>query len=390
MQTGKKIKICHIATASLGGGASKNIAYTLQGLDKSRYGIDFVIGRYHTEKVTEIENVNLIVFNTLVRKAKPLLDLITILRLLVLIRSRKYDIVHTHQPKAGFLGTVAAWMARAPVIIHGIYGTTFHRSQSYFVQRFYIFLEKLAAKLADCNVVNGEDMKRKYIENGIGDPAMYCVIYSGINLSEFYKARNFPETIVHEKRKQLGVGKDDIIIGNVALLEPQKGHIYSIEAAKRIVVENPRAKFLFAGSGYYREELERLVSENALSQSIIFTGYRTDIAEVMSTFDILLLTSIREGLPQVFVQASLLGKPIVTFDVEGSNQIVNETKNGFVVPLKDVNQLVERLKYLINNLSLAKEIGSNGAKILDFSMWSIETRIRTIAQLYEKLEIEKL
>jgi len=210
------------------------------------------------------------------------------------------------------------------------------------------------------------------------------VIHSGMDLDSFYKAGDLPQETIIEKRRELGVADDEIVIGKVASLEPRKGHEYAIQAAKKLIQHHHRVRFLFVGDGWYRPKLEQMVHQNGLEESIIFTGYREDIAEVMATFDIAILTSLWEGLPQVLVQAAAIGKPIVTFDVEGAKEVVKDGVNGFIVSSKDIDALVDKVGYLLADTKRAKSMGERGRDMIS-DKWSIRTMQEQTCRLYDEL-----
>jgi len=380
----EKYKVLHIVTRFLKwGGAERNTYYSIQGLDRDRYEVDLAIGRdSQPDLLSNYAYGRVFQINPLVRDPNPLLDPIALLRLYKLIRANRYDIVHTHTGKAGALGRIAARMAGVPIIVHGLHGTM--ASPNPILDKIYLLLDRFTGRFTDCFISVGEDLKQRYIERRIGDPSKYRVIHSGMDLDSFYKARDLPKEAIIEKRNELGVADDAAIIGKVAALEPRKGYKYAVLAARKLVQNHDNIKFLFIGDGWYRSKLEKMVRQNGLEDSIIFTGYREDVAEVMATFDIALLTSLWEGLPQVLVQAAASGKPIVTFAVEGAKEVVKDGVNGFIVPSKDVDSLVEKVEYLLSDLEKARAMGRQGREIIG-DQWTVEAMQEKTRKLYDEL-----
>jgi glycosyltransferase involved in cell wall biosynthesis len=107
----------------------------------------------------------------------------------------------------------------------------------------------------------------------------------------------------------------------------------------------------------------------------------------MATFDIAILTSLWEGLPQVLVQAAAIGKPIVTFDVEGAKEVVKDGVNGFIVPLKDVDALVDKMGYLLADTKRPKSMGERGKAMIS-DKWSIRTMQEQTRCLYDELVVK--
>lgn len=382
-----RYKALHIVTRFLKwGGAERNTYYSIQGLDRDRHEVDLAIGRDSQRALLKDYSYGQVFqVNTLVRDPNPFYDPIALFRLYRIIKSGNYDIVHTHTGKAGALGRIAARMAGVPIIVHGLHGTM--ASPNPILDRIYLFLDRFTGRFTDCFISVGEDLKQRYIERGIGDPSKYRVIHSGMDLDAFYKAADLPKEVIGKKKRELGANEDVIIIGKVASLEPRKGHKYTIQAAKKLAQLHDNIKFLFVGDGWYRSKLERMVRRNGLEDSIIFTGYREDIAEVMATFDIVLLTSLWEGLPQVLVQAAAVGKPIVAFAVEGAKEVVKDGVNGFIVPSKDVNSLVEKVEYLLSDLERAQAMGRQGREITG-DQWTVETMQEKTCKLYDELVVK--
>lgn len=383
-----RYRVLHIVTRFLKwGGAERNTYYSIRGLDPNRYRVDLAVGRdSQLDLLENYEHGQVFQVKTLVRDPNPLLDLLALFQLYRLIKSGNYDIVHTHTGKAGILGRLAARMAGVPIIIHGLHGTM--TSPNPVLDRIYLFLDRFTGRFTDCFVSVGEDLKQRYIERGIGNPSKYRVIHSGMNLDSFYNAGDLPKEAIIKKRRELGVADDELVIGKVASLEPRKGHKYAISATKELIQHHTNIKLLFVGDGWYRPKLEEMVQQNNLEDSIVFTGYREDIAEVMATFDIVILTSLWEGLPQVLVQAAAIGKPIVTFDVEGAKEVVKDGVNGFIVPLKNVDALTEKVEYLLSDMERARAIGKQGRKIIS-DQWTIETMQEKTRELYEELLASK-
>ncbi|MCD6319965.1 MAG: glycosyltransferase family 4 protein [Candidatus Desulfofervidaceae bacterium] len=379
-----RVAVLHIVTRFLKwGGAERNTYYSIQGLDRERYDVDLAIGRdSQLDLLENYEHGQVLQIDSLVRDPNPLLDLGALFRLYRLIKSGNYDIVHTHTGKAGILGRIAARIARVPIIIHGLHGTM--TSPNPVLDKIYLFLDRFTGRFTDCFISVGEDLKQRYIKRKIGDPSKYRVIHSGMDLNAFYKAGDLPKPAVIKKRRELGVADDELAVGMVASLEPRKGHKYAISAIRELIQHHTNIKLLFVGDGWYRAKLEELVRQNGLEDSIIFTGYREDIAEVIATFDIVILTSLWEGLPQVLVQSAAVGKPIVTFDVEGAEEVVQDGVNGFIVPLKDVDALVEKVEYLLSGMERAMAMGRQGRKIIG-EQWTVETMQEKTRQLYEEL-----
>ncbi|GAG42901.1 unnamed protein product, partial [marine sediment metagenome] len=176
----------------------------------------------------------------------------------------------------------------------------------------------------DAYISVSEVLSEKYIEKGIGKKEDYHTVYSGMKLETFYGARG--KIDCRKKQRELGIGLEDFVIGNVARLETRKGHKFLIDAFKNVVEEQKdgHVKLLIIGEGNKREYLENYVKELNLRGKVIFTGYRDGVEELMALMDIFVLTSLREGLPRVLVQAAAVGMPSVAFNVDGVPEIIKD------------------------------------------------------------------
>jgi glycosyltransferase involved in cell wall biosynthesis len=188
----------------------------------------------------------------------------------------------------------------------------------------------------------------------------------------------------HEIRTSLGVPADAPLVGKVARLEEPKGHRFFLQLAERILEASPDVHFVAIGTGDLLDVLREETRRRGVADRVHFAGYRDDIAEVLAALDVLVLTSLWEGLPRVLVQAAATGVPSVTFDVEGAHEIVRDGVTGYVVPSKNVGVLADRVANLLADPAKARAMGQ-AARSMVHDGWTIETMVAEIAALYEEL-----
>lgn len=383
----KKIKVCHVITRFLRGGGAKNTFYTIRGLDHETFEIHLIVGKdVYWDQVNELRNIKTIQVKELVRNPNPVKDIKALISLFRIMKREKYDIVHTHLAKAGFIGRLAAFITNTPIIVHSVHGITFPQSAHPVKRRIYLGFERIVGKFTSAFVPVGEDLKESYVSHKIGEFERYTVIRSGMNLGLFFNAKNNLASI-QKLRIEFNININDLVLGYVASLEERKGHKYAIKVAQRIVHQFPNAKFLFVGEGHLKHYLESEIKREGLENNIILTGYRSDIHQVMGVFDLKIFTSLWEGLPQVLVQAAAVGLPIVAFDADGVCEVVKEGINGFIVKKKDVKYFADRIIEVLSNLDHYKEQGLYGKRIVN-SEWEIETMVKKTSALYKKLYIK--
>lgn len=382
-----KPKVLHIVTHIVGGGAEKNTIDTVKGLHRLGYEVHLMSGgNIDHNLLGELElpsDVQTIIIPELTRNINPVKDYVAYRRICRQITKEKYKIVHTHMAKAGVLGRSAARKSGVPCVIYGIHGMLFPRTANILKRWTCRMIERYCGRYTDHFVAVGEDLKRQYISAGVGEPSKYHVIHTGIDVERFRKASNNSQEEICKLKKDIGVGIDDVVVGMVTRFDKNKGIEYFIEAAANVGRKIDHVKFVVVGDGKWREELNGYAAELGVLDKVIFTGYRSDIADMISIFDVAVLTSMREGLSQFLVQAALMAKPIVTFAVEGAWEVVKDGVNGYIVPVKSVNTLSDRICKLVNDEGLRSEMGERSRHVIGNSR-TVDNMINQIDELYRK------
>lgn len=389
---GRKIRVAHIISRMVTGGAEENTLFTIQGLDKNRYDIDLIVGEECNKNIFDISQesgFNIIQINGLKGKLNFFYDPIILMKLVMLLKRNHYDIVHSHTTKTGILGRLAARIVGVPIIICGLHGTAIQTFSSKILNWALIFFEKLTGRFTDAYISVSEILSKNYKEKGIGINTKYYTVYSGMNLDKFYNVKGSikKEIIV----KELGISSDNFIIGNIGRLEVAKGHKFVIDAFKKVQEkrEDCLLKLMIIGEGEEELNLIKYVKKLGLEDKIIFTGYRKDVGKLMAIMDILVLSSLREGLPRVLVQAAAVGIPSVAFSVDGVPEIVKDGYNGFLVKPRDVNQLADKIIKYIDNRKLVELHGKNGRNFVN-GKWSFENMVNKVDKIYQELIQEKI
>lgn len=383
-----KIKVLHIITRVANGGADENTLFTINGLNKNEYDIDLLAGSESEKEILERislkSDIDYFKIDSLVRDISLHNDIRALFEIYKIIKENNYDIVHTHIAKAGVLGRLAAKMAGVPHIIHGVHGITFPDQINIIKRELFKNIERFCGLFTDKFITVGEDMKQKYIQARVGKPDEYITIRSGMELSQFINAADNDSKKIINLKNEIGLKNDDLIIGMVSKLEKRKGYKYYLRVAKKVVESFPNVKFLIIGNGPEYKRLVKKTKKMNLDKNIIFTGYRTDIADVFSILDVKVLTSLWEGLPRVLVQAAAVAKPIVTFDVDGAWEIVEEDKNGFIVPMRDIEAMTNKLKLLIEDKRLRERMGEFSQEKVS-NAWTIENMVKETDKVYKNL-----
>ena len=380
------LKVLHVHTRMIRGGADENTLFTVNGLDPQRFQVALAVGGGSEPSMLAkiAPHVEVVEIPELVRDISPRNDIAAFRKLRRHIRAGRYDIVHTHTAKGGILGRFAARAAGVSIIVHTLHGSTFHGALDPIQYRLYWLLEKLTARFTKRIISVGEDLKDRYLTAGISSVDRYAVIRSGMDLGQFWTAAAMSGAQKADVRRSLGVPADAPLVGMVARLEERKGYRYFIDMAERVLKQVPTAQFVGVGAGEQLDFLKAEVKRRGLSGQVHFPGFRADIAEVLACLDVAVLTSLWEGLPRALVQAAACSVPAVTFEVEGAREVVKDGVNGYVVPSKDVEQLADRVISLLAHPDRARAMGIAGSGLVH-DAWTIESMVRDITTVYEAL-----
>jgi glycosyltransferase involved in cell wall biosynthesis len=360
------MKVGHVITRLIVGGAQENTVATCLGLRRLGYECDLVAGPQTGPE--GLLTADAIVVESLRREPNPWLDAQACRELYRLFLRRRYDIVHTHSGKAGILGRLAARLAGVPVVVHTIHGPSFYRYQNPIGNWIFRGLEQIAAEWTTQFVSVADAMTEQYQAAGI--VGKYVTIHSGMNTDAFLRAKP----------------TEEMVVGKVARFFRLKGYEYLFEAAPRIVAAVPNVKFLLVGDGVLRERFERQAEQMGLRDRFEFAGLvrPEEIPGYMARMSVLVHLSLREGLPRTLPQALACGKPVVAFDVDGSQEVCRDGETGFLIRAGDSAALAEAVIRLLQDKSLATKVGNQGRELVR-EEFSEELMVRRIDELYRQL-----
>ena len=388
ISTIKRVKLAHLIARMGTGGAEENTCYTIQGLDKAKYEIDLIVGDEfgsQYERIFKKEKIKVIQISRFIGNLNFWYDISLFLNLIKIFYRNRYDIVHTHGTKAGIIGRIAARITGVPIIIHGLHGSALDAFSSKWLNILFLYLERLAGYFTDAHISVSTILSQNYLKQKIGKPERYYTVRSGMELGSFSRDN---EPGIEAKRKELSIGSDDFVLGNISRLELLKGHSLLLKAFK-ILTEQEKDKsrriiLMIIGDGEEKENIYQDIKELGLEKSVILKGYRNDIPNILAVVDLLVHTSFREGLPRVMVQAAATGVPMVAFNVDGIPEIIRDDYNGFLVEPKNINQLVEKITIYLRKPELLKMHGDNSKRVVK-NRWTIEGMVKGTDKIYSKL-----
>ncbi len=383
-------RVLHVITRLILGGAQENTLYSALGQLRSP-GMEVALC-YGADDGTEgslvpraqAAGLPLVHEPTLVRPIAPADDARCLARLTRLMRQGRYDVVHTHSSKAGILGRMAARLAGTPVVVHTFHSLVFHEYQERWKNALYVALERLTAPMADALVSVNDRTTEGLLAAGVGRPEQYSTIYSGMALEQFLGVRE--RLSVAEARRRLGLPADVPVVGKVARLFPLKGHAQFLEAASAIARADPRVCFLLVGGGPLREELVADAARRGLGDRVVFAGAVEPeaVPAAIQAMDVVVHTSLREGIARVLPQALAVGKPVVTFALDGAPEVVHPGVSGELVGAGDTAALAARTLELLADPGRRARYGEAG-RAFAAANFGLPTMVARINALYDRL-----
>jgi glycosyltransferase involved in cell wall biosynthesis len=292
------------------------------------------------------------------------------------MRALRPDIVHTHSSKAGFVGRLAARMAGVPRILYTPHGHVFHSYYGSPLTRVFIALERFAARFTERIVVLTDAEIEQHLAVGVGRRGQFVKIPSGVELPAVQAEACGAARV----RQELGLSGETPLIGVVARLVPVKGLRYLIAAMPEILRRCPEAHLALAGDGEQRLGLEGLARDLAVADQVHFLGFRRDAAAVTAALDVFVLPSLNEGQGRVLVTSMALGVPVVATKVGGVPEVVEDGRQGLLVPPADPQALGQAIAALLTQPDYAAALGAAGRERAP--LFSSEVMLTRHAELY--------
>lgn len=396
----KKIKVLRIiARLNIGGPAIHTVLLT-DGLDRDRFDSLLICGSAGKEEgdmsyLTKEKNIRPIFIPELKRELSLYSDIVAFKKILSIIIAERPDIIHTHTAKAGSLGRFAGIFYKLfilngskPRLIHTFHG---HVLSGYFTDiktKFFIIIERFLAFFSSKIVTVSESIKNELIALGVCSKDKIEVIPLGFELDKFLEIplRNNPV----------------LNIGIVGRLVPIKNHRLFLDAAYKIIEDNPgmELKFKVIGDGELKQELQLYSGQLNISREVEFLGWRRDLALVYSDLDIVALTSLNEGTPVSLIEAMAAARPVVATDVGGVRDLLGEEispaltvdsgfkilERGVLVRSLDRISFSSAIAFLLKNDELRSSLGLSSRDFVQ-KIYAKDRLLNDIERLYNKLLI---
>lgn len=321
------------------------------------------------QKVAEKEGVRCFHI-PLTRKITPFQDVIATFKLYRFLKKEAPEIVHTHTPKAGIVGMLAARMAGVPIRLHTIAGLPLMETKGY-KRKLLLWIERLTYTLATKVYPNSKGLQEFVLQEKLVTKAKLKVIgnggSNGINTLYFD-----PNSVKEEDKNQLlnkiGATPGAFTFVFIGRMVKDKGLIELIEAFAQLHLRKNNIQLLLVGP--MEQDLDplsqELIEQMQAHPKIFFMGYQEDVRPFLRASDLLVFPSYREGFPNVVLQALAMELPAIVTNINGCNEIITDGWNGLVIPKRDTKALLTAMEFLLDNPIIYQQLKNKArASILD-------------------------
>jgi glycosyltransferase involved in cell wall biosynthesis len=300
-------------------------------------------------------------------------DLVALSKLVRLMRLRNVDILQSHDAQSRRLGAIAAALTGVPHVT-SVHGWIFNNAK----QKVARWLDMRVIRLATHVIAVSHCLKRQL--EGAGVPSDRIAVLRNAVLLEDYPRDHSGRSL----RTEFGIPGHHAVVAVVGRLSLEKGHDTFLRSARQILNALPNTTFLVVGDGPQRSSLEQLATQLDLGSHVIFTGHRSAMSDIYATIDLLMISSLTEGVPNVLLEAFAHGKPAVATDVGGVREVLDDGKTGWLVDPGHAGQLAARTIQMLTNPQQLEQMGAAARTVIE-EHFSFGHRTRAVERLYETL-----
>lgn len=366
-----KIQVLNLAASTAMGGAERVMLSMASAIDKyrfdCRFGLFIDLRRPPCELYALLKEGNNDVATIEIRKTFDWRQFVTCWKI---IKNSKPALLHTHGHRSDFFGLMMAKLTGTPIVTT-VHGWTSSTSRL----RLYEPLHRWGLKYFDAVIAVSEEIRSRLVEAGVR-PERVVTQNNAIDVGAFPS-----DSTGLEFRREVGIAPESRVIGTVGRLSLEKGLDYFLRAGAQIVAKDLSVKLLVVGEGPQRRELEILADSLGISSSVVFCGYRRDIDRIYPALDIFVLPSLTEGLPIALLEAMACRKPVIASSVGGIPSVIRNGRTGVLVEPKNIGQLTEAFRDLIDNPVLARELGVRARESIE-SRFGVSEWIKNLEALY--------
>jgi len=374
-----KKTILYIITQSELGGAQKYVFDLAKNL-QNEFNISVAVGEQGEkgELINKLKqkNIKYYIIPHLKRAISPINDLLSLIEIIKLIKKIKPDIIHLNSSKISILGSIASIFSKSK-IIYTAHGWVFNEPMPKWKKLFYKYSEKFTALFKNKIICVSEFDRQIAIKEKICSPKKLITIHNGIKQINFLSKQEARQKLFRNNQNS------KLIIGTIANLYKTKGLEYLIQSIK-ILTSNFQFPIItiIIGEGKERKNLQNLINQLNLKNSIFLFGKINNASELLKAFDIYICSSIKEGLSYTLIEAMQAELPIVATNVGGNSELIENNKTGILIKPQNQQELTNAINYLIKNKALSNQLRVN-AEQKAMNEFSLESMISKTKKIYK-------
>jgi glycosyltransferase involved in cell wall biosynthesis len=386
----ERIKVLQITQAS-GAGVQKYVLQLCQYLDKRRFAVTGCCSQEGSAAdangdvpfAEAFAHAGIPYFAIpMQRTVHPWRDACAFGKLYQFLKTQQFHIVHAHSSKAGALARIAGRLANVPVIIYSPHAFAFDGPGAGPRRLSYLGFEKIASWFGNVIVADSPGEKALALKHRLTRETTSAVIPPSLALEDYDPY--LPEQERSEIRTRVGIPPRAPVVSMINRLAPQKDPFTFILAACALAGTVPEAKFLVVGDGPLREGCERKARECGIADRVKFLGWRRDYAQILRASDVLVSTSLWEGLPFILLEAMAFAKPVVATRCTGVVDLIVEGENGLLVPPRAHALLAEKVRLVLEDPCRASVIGARGRETVE-SKYRVGGAVSELEMFYLRL-----
>ncbi|MCP4253190.1 MAG: glycosyltransferase family 4 protein [Candidatus Scalindua sp.] len=374
IDNGKKFNILYLHNESIMGGAEISLLNLVKRLNRELFTPHFACSK-EGPFIDELRKLKLppdFVQFPGIRWPNPVRICNTIRNLTGIIKKKQINLIHSNQPRSNLFGAIAAKINGVPIVWH-----------ERCLEKGRFDSDNIFSFLPDRIICNSNAVRNRFTKEKI-DSKIRTII-NGVDLSEFD-----PESNGSEIREEFNIDEDELVIGTVGRIDPEKGYEYFLESARIILQDIKNVRFLVVGEASnksslaFEKSLYEMAVKKGIDKKIIFTGFRRDIPQLLASMDVVVLPSAIDACSRVLFESMAMQKPLVATNAGGTPEVVQDSITGFLVKPKDPSDMAKCIKKLLNDKHLAKQYGKAGRKRVE-EMFTIERNIKETENIYLEL-----
>lgn len=366
----KKAKILFVISTATLSGAEKQLYYIITKINKDLFNpyVCCLEGEGNFTEAVASANIPL---EVIYRKKSN--DINRLLKLIIFLKKNKFDIVQSFCWSANNYVRLASLFAKIPILVSGERGRDFSK------RSFSHWIDRILAKQSNKIICNSNIQRDKLLKTEKIQRSKIDVIYNGVDSEKISDI--IPLNIYYE----FNVPKCNKVICTVNNFTKHKNPIMFINLAQRMSKYLQNISFLYVGSGQYKSKYKNIIKKKKLDNIVVFTGYRNDVESILPSCDVFVLTSSKEGMPNVILEAMAAKVPVIATAVDGCKEIIKHGKNGFLVNVNDIDKMEKIILNLFNNKTLCNNITSEAWQTIQNSF-----KVTQMVKMYEKEYLKML